>query len=211
MEDHAYSLYCKKNSWECCSSRKDLIEVKVLAEEHDADGELTEKVAIYCCPVCGGFYKRQYRATYYSAYQFDTEEGWSVTDKYFKIEAPLWRGLDSRGEIPLTIDEARAFGYAGPDLTWQNGRCNFDAEYVEATCRARDLRLVAYLSPASKRHNSERFYKCRRCGEWYFFKILPPYTEALLKPSNEFFPLDAARGFGYAEEAAGTPFVRDAA
>lgn len=206
MNGDAYSFYCKKNSWERCAAA-DLIVVKILVEKHNADGELTEKVAIYRCRVCGGFYKQKYSAIYYHPYHFDTEEGWSVTDKYFKIEAPLWSGLNSSGEIPLTIEEARGFGYTGADLTWKNGRCNFEAQNVELTCRARDLRMVAYLSPESNHHNSEKFYKCLRCGEWYFFKVLPPYTEALLKPSNELFPIEAARVFGY-EENAETPFSK---
>ncbi len=198
MSGDAYSFYCKKKFWERCETA-DLIVVKIFVEDHDSDGELTDKEAIYRCRVCGGFFKQQYSAIYYPSGFFDTEEGWSITDKYFKIEAPLWNGLGSRGDIPLTIAEARLYGYAGEDLSWKNGRCNFNLQQVELTCRARDLQFVAYLSPESNRHNSERFYKCHRCGQWYFFKILPVYTEALLKPSNEHFPLDAARAFGYEE------------
>ena len=130
-------------------------------------------------------------------YLFDTEAEWSILDKYFKIEETRYKELGSALNMPLKIEEARVFGYAGEDLTWKDGRCNFDLQHVELTCRARDLQMIAYLSPGSNHHHSEKFYRCRRCGEWYFFKILPPYIEALLKPSNASFPREAARAFGY--------------
>lgn len=196
MADDAFSFYCKKEVWNRCDE-SNLIVVKTLVETFDAQGECTARIVIYKCAVCGGFYKRQYSATYYDAFQFDTDEGWSITDKYFKIEQPLWSGLGSTGAPPLSLEEARFYGYTGADHTWKNNRCNFNVQNVELTCRAIDLQFVAYRSPESKTHVSDRFYKCRRCGEWYFFKLLYPYTEALLKPSNELFPLEEAKQFGY--------------
>lgn len=198
MEDHAYSFYCKTNSWERCED-KNLIVVKILKEEFDSDNVCTEREIIYRCHACGGFYKRRYRAIYYPVGLFDTEEGWDIEDKYFKIEEPGSRGLRSTLYVPFTLGEARSYGYAGADHTWKNGRCNFQSQNVELTCRAADLRFIAYRSPELNEHNHDKFYKCDRCGEWYLFKILPPYTEALLKPSNEHFPIESARAFGYYE------------
>ena len=200
MHDDAFSFYCKNNSYYGSTCKiDDLIVVKTLIDKYDEEGNCTEKEVIYKCAVCGGFYKRRYSATYYSGYEFDTEEGWSITDKYFKIEQPLWSGLGSSGKPPLTLEEARSYGYAGADRTWKNNRCNFPVQNVELTCRAIDLQFVAYRSPESKTPTSDRFYKCRRCGEWYFFTLLHPFTEALLKPSNELFPSEEAAKFGYDE------------
>lgn len=199
MSDDAYSFYCKKKTWERCKS-SNLIVVKTLIDKYDEEGNCTEKEVIYKCAVCGGFYKRQYDATFYDYRYFDNGgDGWSITDKCFKIEQPLWFGIGSSGKPPLTLEEARFYGYAGKNHTWKNNRCNFPAQNVELTCRAIDLSFVAYRSPESKTHISDRFFKCRRCGEWYFFKLLQPYTEALLKPSNEIFPVEEARKFGYDE------------
>ncbi len=200
MEDTSYSIYCQNSSYYGSTCRlDDLMVVKIFRETYDSENVCTEREVICKCSVCGGFYKRRYSATYYHSALFDTEEGWSVTDDYFKIEQPLWSGLNSSGAIPLTIEEARSFGYTGEDYTWKNGRCNFNRQNVELTCRARDLKFIAYRSPELKAHNHDKFYECRRCGQWYLFKILPPYTEALLKPSNELFPLEEARTFGYDE------------
>lgn len=196
MNDDAFSFYCK-NSYGSMCKNSDLVVVKTLVEKFDDNGECTEREVIYKCAVCGGFYKRKYDATYYNGFEFDTDEGWSITDKYFKIEQPLWSGLGSSGKPPLTLDEARAYGYAGEDYTWKNGRCNFNVQNVEMTCRAIDLQFIAYRSPESKTHISDRFFKCLRCGEWYMFKLLEPYTEALLKPTNELFPVGEAKKFGY--------------
>lgn len=198
MDDHAYSFYCRTNSWERCDN-KNLNVVKILKEKFDSDNVCTEKEIICRCGVCGGFYKRRYRAVYYPFGLFDTEEGWDIQDKYFKIEEPGARGLNSTLYVPLTLEEARSYGYTGEDRTWKNGRCNFPPQNVELTCRAADLKCVAYRSPELTGHNHDKFYKCMRCGEWYLFTILPPYTEALLKPSNERFPIESARTFGYDE------------
>lgn len=198
MNDDAFSFYCKNNSWYGSTCKiDDLIVVKTLVEKFDEDGECTDREIIYKCAVCGGFYRRKYDATYYDGYQFDTDEGWSITDKYFKIEQPLWSGIGSSGKPPLTLEEARFYGYAGKDHTWKNGRCNFPSESGELSCRGVDVKLVAYRSPESKTHISDKFYKCMRCGEWYFYTTIAPYTRTILKSSNELFPVEEARKFGY--------------
>ena len=194
MEDHAYSFYCKDKEWQRCD---DLEVVEVLTESFDADGELSEKQAIYRCRKCGGFYKQQYRATYYPSHLFDTEEGWDITDKYFKIEEPRWKAPASTLDVPLTIGEARKYGYAGKDHTWKNGRCNFPAQNMELTCRAGDLQFVADATPNAWDHLRNKLYKCRRCGEWYYFTPLPPFPQGFFKPTNELFPLETARLYGY--------------
>lgn len=198
MDDDAFSFYCKNfcNLGSTCEL-SDLIIVKILREDFNNDGDCTAKEIIYKCVVCGGFYKRKYSAIYYHPYNFDTEEGWSIVDKYFKIEEPLWKTLGSTGKPPLTLDEARHYGFTGKDHTWKNGRCNFPAQNVELTCRAIDLQFVAFHESGMMNHNSNKFYKCKRCGEWYFFIILPPYNKALLKPSNENFPLEEAKFHGF--------------
>lgn len=200
MTDDAFSFYCKNGNWygSTCNP-SDLIIVKTLVEKFDDDGKCTEQEVIYKCAVCGGFYKRQYDATYYNGYEFDTDEGWSITDKYFKIEQPLWSGIGSSGKPPLSLEEARFYGYAGEDYTWKNGRCNFPAERDELTCRGVDVKLIAYRSPESKTHISNKFYKCLRCGEWYFYTTIAPYKRAILKSSNELFPIEEAQKFGYDE------------
>lgn len=192
METDAFSFYCKKNYWERCDL-SDLIVVKILEEEFDDEGECTTREIIYKCAVCGGFYKQEYRATYSEDGWMGDEDGWVIQDLYFKIEEQV----GSSGIPALPLDEARAYGYTGEDHTWKNNRCNFNLLKVELTCRGIDLQFVAYRSPESRAHNSDKFYKCRRCGQWYLFKILPPYKEAFLKPSNEHFPVEEARKFGY--------------
>jgi hypothetical protein len=197
MSDHAYSFYCNDKYWQRCDE-ENLEVVKVLEERFYDDGDLAHKITIHRCRVCGGFYKQQYRAIYNSSHLFDTEEGWDITNDYFRIEEPRWKTMGSTLDVPLPIHEAREFGYTGEDHSLKNGRCNFPVQNVELTCRAADLQFVADVTPGAWEHLKEKLYKCKRCGEWYFFKILPPYTEALLKPSNELFPLDTARLYGYA-------------
>lgn len=198
MSDDAFSFYCKNNSYYGSTCKiDDLIVVKTLIDKYDEEGNCTEKQVIYKCAVCGGFYKRQYDATYYSGYEFDTDEGWSITDKYFKIEQPLWSGIGSSGKPPLTLEEARAYGYTGKDYTWKDNRCNFPSESGELSCRGVDVKFVAYRSPASKTHISDKFYKCMRCGEWYFYTTIAPYERTILKSSNALFPVEEAEKFGY--------------
>ncbi len=198
MSDDAFSFYCKNNSnYGSTCQVDDLIVVKTLVETFDEDGECTERIVIYKCAVCGGFYKRQYDATYYSGYEFDTDEGWSITDKYFKIEQPLWSGIGSSGKPPLTLGEARFYGYAGADYTWKDNRCNFPSESGELSCRGVDVKFVAYRSPESKTHTSDKFYQCMRCGEWYFYTTIAPYERTILKSSNALFPIAEAKKFGY--------------
>lgn len=197
MTDDAYSFYCQRPYGSMCRS-EDLIVVKTLIEKFDDDGECTERIVIYKCKVCGGFYKRQYDATYYDYPYFDNGgAGWSVTDKYFKIEQPLWSGIGSSGKPPLTIEEARFYGYAGKDYSWKNYRCNFPPEDGELTCRGVDVQFVAYRSPESKTNSSDKFYKCLRCGEWFFYTTIEPYTGKFLKSSNELFPIKEAKICGY--------------
>lgn len=200
MSDDAFSFYCKHNShYGSTCKLDDLIAVETLSEKFDKDGECTERIVIYKCAVCGGFYKRQYSAVYYHPYNFDTEEGWSITDKYFKIEQPLWRGIGSSGKPPLPLEEARFYGYAGKDHTWKNNCCNFPSESGELSCRGVDVKLVAYRTPESNMQTSDKFYKCMRCGEWYFYTTVAPYTRKLLKSSNELFPIEEAKFYGYQE------------
>ncbi|HMS39910.1 MAG TPA: hypothetical protein PKE69_06780 [Pyrinomonadaceae bacterium] len=179
MTDDAFSFYCRKETWNSCDE-SNLIVVKTLVEIFDKDGNCTEKEVIYKCSVCGGFFKRRYSAAYYSGHEFDTDEGWSITDKYFKIEQPLWSGIGSSGKPPLSLEEARFYGYAGADYTWKNNRCNFPSESGELSCRGVDVKLVAYRSPESKTHISDKFYKCMRCDEWYFYTTIEPYKQAIL-------------------------------
>jgi len=200
MADDAFSFYCqnRSNLGSTCAL-DDLIVVKTLVETFDENGECTEHAVIYKCAVCGGFYKRQYRAIYYSCFEFDTDEGWSITDDYYKIEQPLWRGIGSSGKPPLPLEEARFYGYTGKDHTWKNNRCNFPPESGELTCRGADVKLVAYRSPESGTQTSDKFYKCMRCGEWYFYTAVAPYTRTTLKSSSGLFPIDEAKKFGYDE------------
>jgi hypothetical protein len=199
MDDHAYSFYCKDKYWQRCID-EDLEVVEVLHETYDEDGSLAQKEAIYRCRKCGGFYKQRYRAIYYPSHLFDTEEGWDISNDYFRIDEPMWKTLNSTLDVPFPLYEARRYGYTGEDRSWKNGRCNFPEQNVELTCRAADLQFVAYRTPELRSPISDKFYKCRRCGEWYWFRILPPYTEALHKPTHEFFPLEDARAFGYEEK-----------
>lgn len=198
MNGDAFSFYCKNNSYYGSTCKlDDLIVVKTLVETFDENGECTGREVIYKCAVCGGFYKRQYSATYYSGFEFDTDEGWSITDKYFKIEQPLWRGIGSSGKPPLSLEEARFYGYTGADYTWKNNRCSFSSESGELSCRGVDVKFVAYRSPDSKTHISDKFYKCMRCGEWYFYTTIAPYTRTIVKSSSELFPIEEAKKFGY--------------
>jgi len=199
MEDHAYSFYCKDKHWQRCDD-ENLEVVKVLDESFYDDGELARKIAIHRCRVCGGFYKQQYRAIYNPHGLFDTEEGWDITNDYFRIEEPRWKTLNSTLDVPLTIHEARSFGYTGEDHSWKNGRCNFPVQNVELTCRGAGLQFVADATPDAWDHLRNKLYKCKRCGEWYLFTPLPPYPQGLFKSSNELFPLDDARFHGYEEK-----------
>lgn len=201
MSDHAYSFYCRDESWQRCDEA-DLEVVEVIFESFDKDGSLSEKQAVYRCRKCGGFYKQFYRATYYPSHLFDTEEGWSITDDYFRIEEPRWKTLHSSLDVPFPLTEAREKGYAGEDRTWKNGRCNFPAQNVELTCRAADLQFVADVSENPWDHLRNKLYKCRRCGEWYFYTPLSPFPQGLFKPSNELFPIETARLYGYEPDAA---------
>ena len=200
MSDHAYSFYCKENYWQRCDE-ENLEVVEVLFEEWDTGGDLTRKEVIWRCRQCGGFYKQQYRATYYPSHLFDTEEGWDITNNYFRIEEPRYKTPGSTLDVPLKLDEARKYGYAGEDRTWKNGRCNFPAQNVELTCRAGDLGFVADAgAPNAWDHLRNKLYRCRRCGEWYLFTPLPPHPQGFFKPSNELFPLETARAYGYEEQ-----------
>lgn len=200
MSGDAFSFYCKNGNWHGSTCRSDdLIVVKTLIDKYDEEDNCTEKEVIYKCAVCGGFYKRKYSATYYSGYEFDTDEGWSITEKYFKIEQPLWSGIGSSGKPPLTLGEARFYGYTGEDYTWKNNRCNFPSESGELSCRGVDVKFVAYRSPESRTHISDKFYKCMRCGEWYFYTTIAPYERTILKFSNALFPVEEAKKFGYDE------------
>lgn len=197
MEDHAYSFYCKDKHWQRCNY-EDLEIVKVLHEKHE-DGELADKEAIYRCRQCSGFYKQIYQATYYQR-GFDTDEGWVISDDYFRVDEPRWKTLNSKLDVPFPLHEARRWGYTGEDHSWKNGRCNFPVQNVELTCRGAELQFVADITHDAWDHLKNKLYKCRRCGEWYLFTPLPPYPQGLLKPTNELFPLDAARSYGYDEK-----------
>lgn len=201
MSDDAFSFYCKNNSYYGSTCKiDDLIVVKTLIDKYDEEGNCSEKEIIYKCAVCGGFYKRQYDATFYDYRYFDNGgDGWFIKDKYFKIEQPLWSGIGSSGKPPLTLEEARFYGYTGKDHTWKNNRCNFPSESGELNCRGVDVKFVAYRSPESRTHISDKFYKCLRCGEWYFYTTIEPYKRAILKSSNALFPVEEARKFGYDE------------
>lgn len=202
MENTPYSIYCHNpgNSYFGLTCNKsDLIAVKILEEQYDPDNVCTEKAAIYRCRVCGGFYKHEYSARYSEDGWMGDEDGWIIEDHYYKIEEPYSRSVGSSGKPALPLDEARAYGYTDEDYTWKNNRCNFDLFFVELTCRGIDLQLVAYRAPESKLHRDDKFYQCRRCGQWYLFTILSPYRKALLKPSNECFPVEEAGKFGYDE------------
>jgi hypothetical protein len=207
MSDHAYSFYCRSEDGRRCAN-EDLDVVQVFHEKYDEDGILTHQEVLYRCRVCGGFYKRLYRAVYYPHGLFDTEEGWSVEDKHYRIEEPIWRTVNSVLKVPLTFRQVRKYGYTGENRSWKDGRCNFPVEDVELTCRGAELQFVAYHTFEEPDHLRDRFYKCRRCGQWYFFKILPPYVRAFLKPSNELFPLEAARFQGY-DENSGSEYVQE--
>jgi hypothetical protein len=206
MEEHAYSGYCSDKYWQRCAD-ENLEVVKVLDERFDGDGTLEHKDTIRRCRVCGGFYKQQYRAIYNHSWVFDAEEGWEITDNYFRIEEPCWKAFNSTLAVPLTIREAREYGYTGEDRSWKNGRCNFPAQNVELTCRAGDLEFVADVTPAAWDHLKNKLYKCRRCGEWYLYTALPPNPQGLFKASNELFPHAVARLYGYGED----PKVKSAA
>lgn len=205
MENTPYSIYCHNPerlympyySGLACN-KSDLIAVKILEEEYDSDNVCTKKEVIYRCRVCGGFYKHEYRAMYYEDGWMGDDHGWMVDNHYYKIEEPYSGSIGALHEqSPLPLDVARAYGYTGEDYTWKNNRCNFASYYGELTCRPMDLRRVACRESEARRHNCDRFHQCRRCGQWYLEKILPNHK--VLKPSNELFPVEEARAFGYDE------------
>ena len=200
MENTPYSIYCHipgSHYSRLICNKSDLIAVKILEEEYDSDNVCTEKAAIYRCRVCGGFYKHEYSAKYTEDGWMGDDHGWIIEDSYYKVEEPYSRSVGSAGKPALPLDEARAYGYTGEDFTWKSNRCNFDLLYGELTCRGIDLQLVAYRESEATAHNCDKFYQCRRCGQWYLLTILPVYK--ILKPSNEHFPVEEARTFGYDE------------
>ena len=200
MENSPYSIYCSNRGdpyfgLDCNES--DLIVVKILEERYDSDNVCTEKEVIYRCRVCGGFYKHEYSARYSEDGWMGNDHGWMIENHYYKIEEPYSGSIGSTRKPALPLDEARAYGYTGEDYTWKNDRCNFDLCYGELTCRPMDLRLVAYRESEARAHNCDKFYQCRRCGQWYLETILP--VRKILKPSNEHFPVEEAGTFGYDE------------
>ncbi|MCY7347495.1 MAG: hypothetical protein LH614_14925 [Pyrinomonadaceae bacterium] len=200
MENTPYSIYCRNrgNSYfGLICNKSDLIAVKILEEQYDSDNVCTEKAAICRCRVCGGFYKHEYSARYSEDGWMGDEHGWIIEDRYHKIEEPYSHSVGSSVKPALPLDEARAYGYTGEDFTWKNNRCNFALFYGELTCRGMDLQLVAYRESEARPHNCDKFYQCRRCGQWYLLTILPLYK--ILKPSNEHFPIEEAGKFGYDE------------
>lgn len=200
MEGHAYSHYCRHPYSQYCNY-SDLEELVVLNDYQSESGDVKEKTAICRCRVCGGFYKYISDEMYFPHGLFDTDEGWSRTWKYFKIDEPRRNTLGSALDVPFTIDEARKYGYTGEVYSWKNGRCNFPVQNYELTCRAGDLEFVAKVTKEAWAHLENKLYKCRRCGEWYFYTPLPPHPKGLFKPSNELFPVDFAKAHGFVPNA----------
>ncbi len=201
MENSPYSIYCQNPRipyYRDTCNQSDLMPVKILEEQYDSDNVCTRKVVIHCCRVCGGFYKQEYRAINYPSGWLDVDEGRDTQDHYYKIEEPYYLNSTSK-RVALTLEEARSYGYTGVDFTWTNNRCNFAPQAFDLTCRVADLICLAYRSPEKTSHIDDRIHKCGRCGQFYLFTLIPPYTPSYFKPSSDYFPLELAKIYGYNE------------
>ena len=136
-----------------------LSELILVADLEATDTEQARyQTRIYRCQVCQGLYKYLYQA-HYETRMMDRDAGWLVLcDRYYKIE-------EERANVPpLTIAEARSYGYQGPDATWSDGRCNYELTPSGLSCRFTTLARVESLPGLI---HPSTVYRCTRCGQLY--------------------------------------------
>jgi len=184
MESNVYCTGPESNGLTCDQADLELLE----EGPYEEDSHFRYQKGIFRCRRCSGLYKHVHAEKY--EYRFmDCDEGWWTTeDGYHKVSAPWTR------DGKFDIEEARRYGYDGPEETLVNGRCAYSRLNTGLTCRFLDLAEVARLDKKTW------IRRCRRCGQVY--KQVKEPAHHFYKPGETsltagLFTLEEARQYGF--------------
>lgn len=177
FDDSEYVKYCQKKGFRGLSCEESDLEELAVTERIDS-AHFIAKDTVYRCRTCNGLYKHCF-VMQDEVRNIDCEPGWwTPLDRYFKIEEMY------ANKPPLSIEEARRYGYDGEDFTVKNRRCNYEETPSGLTCLPGGLEFVAWTVPATRDHHGEKIEKCKKCGQLYkqiwigrrrFFYVKPPH------------------------------------